>query len=131
MGRNPGRPGCTPQACAFRDHHRELEALGAGVFGLSTQDENYQREMTERLHLPFPVLSDRDLRFAQALRLPIFEVDGKKLIKRLTLIVRDGAIEHVFYPVFPPDENASEVLRWLAKRQASAESPMKLSAMVR
>lgn len=94
----------------------EIEALGAGVFGLSTQDEDYQREMAERLHLPFPVLSDRDLRFAQALRLRLFEADGKKLIKRLTLIVRDRAIEHVFYPVFPPDENASQVLRWLAAR---------------
>jgi peroxiredoxin len=112
----PGARGRTPQACAFRDHHHELEALGVGAFGLSTQDEDYQREMAERLHLPFPVLSDRDLRFAQALRLPLFEADGKKLIKRLTLIVRDGAIEHVFYPVFPPDENASQVLRWLAAR---------------
>ena len=112
----PGARGCTPQACAFPDHYRELEAHDAAVFGLSTQDEGYQREMAERLHLPFPVLSDRDLRFAQALRLPLFEIDGKKLIKRLTLIVRGGAIEHVVYPVFPPDENASQVLRWLAAR---------------
>jgi peroxiredoxin len=114
----PGARGCTPQACAFRDHYRELEALGAGVFGLSTQSEDYQREMAERLHLPFPVLSDGDLRFAHALRLPTFAIDGKRLIKRLTLIVRDGTLEHVFYPVFPPDESASQVLHWLAKRQA-------------
>ncbi len=112
----PGARGCTPQACAFRDHYREIEAHDAAVFGLSTQDEDYQREMAERLHLPFPVLSDRDLRFAQALRLPLFEADGKTLIKRLTLIVRGGAIEHVFYPVFPPDENASQVLRWLSAK---------------
>jgi len=114
----PGARGCTPQACAFRDHYTELEARGAGVFGLSTQLEDYQHEMAERLHLPFPVLSDSDLGFAHALRLPTFAIDGKTLITRLTLIVRDGTIEHVFYPVFPPDENASQVLRWLAKRQA-------------
>lgn len=112
----PGARGCTPQACAFRDHYRELAALGATVFGLSTQATDYQREMAERLHLPFPVLSDGDLHFAHALHLPTFEVDGMPLIKRLTLIVRDGAIEHVFYPVFPPDESASQVLRWLTAK---------------
>lgn len=110
----PGARGCTPQACAFRDHHRDLAALGAHVFGLSTQPTDYQREMAEWLHLPFPVLSDSDLRLARALRLPTFEIAGMILIKRLTLIVRDGRIEHVFYPVFPPDQGANEVLSWLA-----------------
>jgi peroxiredoxin len=116
----PGARGCTPQACAFRDHHRELEARGAHVFGLSTQSTDYQLEMAERLHLPFPVLSDSDLRLARALRLPTFEVAGMTMIKRLTLIVRDGVIEHVFYPVFPPDESATEVMRWLAARPKRA-----------
>jgi len=109
----PGARGCTPQSCSFRDHHRELAELGAGVFGLSTQTTDYQREMAERLHLPFEVLSDADLKFAQALRLPLFTVEGMQLIKRLTLVVRDGTIEHVFYPVFPPDQSASEVMGWL------------------
>jgi peroxiredoxin len=109
----PGARGCTPQSCAFRDHHGELASLGAAVFGLSTQSTDYQREMAERLHLPFEVLSDAEFRFADALRLPTFEVDGMRLIKRLTLIVRDGTIEHVFYPVFPPTENASQVITWL------------------
>ncbi|WP_270935331.1 peroxiredoxin [Falsiroseomonas oryzae] len=110
----PGARGCTPQSCAFRDHHAELARLGTGVFGLSTQTTDYQREMAERLHLPFEVLSDAELRFARALRLPTFEVEGMTLIRRLTLIVRDGRIEHVFYPVFPPDRSAEETVRWLA-----------------
>ena len=110
----PGARGCTPQSCAFRDHHGELKRAGAAqVFGLSTQDTAYQREAAERLHLPFELLSDEKLAFARALKLPIFEVDGMKLIKRLTLIARDGAIAKVFYPVFPPDRNAADVLAWL------------------
>ena len=116
----PGARGCTPQACAFRDHHRELTALGASVFGLSTQTTDHQREMSLRLHLPFEVLSDAELRFATALRLPVFAVNGMRLIKRLTLIVRDGLIEHVFYPVFPPDQSAGQVLAWLAAQPVSA-----------
>jgi len=111
----PGARGCTPQSCAFRDHHDELKRAGAAqVFGLSTQDTAYQREAVERLHLPFELLSDAKLSFARALRLPTFEVDGMKLIKRLTLIAREGVIVKVFYPVFPPDRNASDVLVWLA-----------------
>ena len=110
----PGARGCTPQACAFRDHFRELEGLRAQVFGLSTQTTAYQGEMVQRLHLPFEVLSDADLAFAGALRLPTFRVQSMVLIKRLTLILRDGAIEKVFYPVFPPDKHAEEVLAWLA-----------------
>jgi peroxiredoxin len=120
----PGARGCTPQSCAFRDHFEELKRIGAAhIFGLSTQDSAYQREAVERLHLPFEILSDEKLEFARALRLPTFEVDGMKLIKRLTLIARDRqiapsrrgepAIEKVFYPVFPPDRNASDVLAWL------------------
>jgi len=110
----PGARGCTPQSCAFRDHYQELKALGVTeLFGLSTQGTAYQQEAAERLHLPFELLSDEKLEFAQTLRLPMFEVDGMKLIKRITLIARDGAIAKVFYPVFPPDRNAFEVIEWL------------------
>jgi len=110
----PGARGCTPQSCAFRDHFRELREFGVShVFGLSTQDTEYQSEAVERLHLPFDLLSDEKLEFANALRLPTFRVEGMTLIKRLTLVVRDGRIEKVFYPVFPPDGNAEEVVRWL------------------
>ena len=110
----PGARGCTPQSCAFRDHFEELKRAGAAqVFGLSTQDTAYQREAVERLHLPFELLSDAKLELAKALKLPTFEVDGMKLIRRLTLIASDGVIEKVFYPVFPPDRNAGDVLDWL------------------
>ena len=109
----PGARGCSPQSCAFRDHHEDLRALGARVFGLSTQDTEYQREAVERLHLPYELLSDEDLRFAGALSLPTFEVEGSRLLRRLTLIVADGQIQKVFYPVFPPDKNAEEVVQWL------------------
>jgi peroxiredoxin len=118
----PGARGCTPQACAFRDHAAELAALGAQLFGLSTQTTAYQRELAERLHLPFEVLSDADLSLVTALRLPTFEVDGMRLVKRLTLVVRDGAIEQVFYPVFPPDESASGVARWLRDKSSEDET---------
>jgi peroxiredoxin len=111
----PGARGCTPQSCAFRDHHAELQALGTRVFGLSTQSMEYQREAAGRLHLPFGLLSDEGLTFAKALGLPTFEVEGMTLIKRLTLIVDDGWVEKVFYPVFPPDENAEEIVRWLRR----------------
>jgi peroxiredoxin len=111
----PGARGCTPQSCAFRDHYQELRALGAEVFGLSTQDSNYQKEAVERLHLPFPLLSDEKLIFTKAVNLPTFEVEAMTLIKRLTLIIRNGLVEHVFYPVFPPDKNADEVIGWLHK----------------
>lgn len=115
----PGARGCTPQSCAFRDHHAELQALGARVFGLSTQDTGYQREAAERLHLPFALLSDEGLEFAGALNLPTFEAEGMTLIKRLTLVIESGRIETVFYPVFPPGKNAEEVLEWLSERIAS------------
>lgn len=109
----PGARGCTPQSCAFRDHYQQLRSLGAAVFGLSTQTTEYQQEAVTRLHLPFALLSDADLALTHALRLPIFTFDGMPLIKRLTLILRDGRIEHVMYPVFPPDANAGDVVRWL------------------
>ena len=113
----PGARGCTPQSCAFRDHFEELKRAGAAhVFGLSTQDGAYQREVAARLHLPFEILSDEKLDLTRALKLPTFDIAGMTLIKRLTLIVRDGTIEHVFYPVFPPDRNAGDVLAWLASR---------------
>ncbi len=111
----PGARGCTPQSCAFRDHYAELRGLGAEVFGLSTQDTAYQREAAERLHLPFPLLSDADLHLARALRLPTFTTAGMTLLKRVTLLVNDGRIEKVWYPVFPPDANAGEVVRWLGE----------------
>src|SRR5512146_3343660 len=110
----PGARGCTPQSCGCRNNYRELRHAGVDhLFGLSTQDTAYQREAVERLHLPFELLSDEKLEFAKALRLPTFEVDGMTLIRRLTLILRDGAIEKVFYPVFPPDRSATEVIDWL------------------
>jgi peroxiredoxin len=113
----PGARGCTPQSCAYRDHHAELAALGATVYGLSTQDTEYQTEAVERLHLPFPLLSDARLEFARALRLPTFTSVGMELIKRLTLIARAGRIEEVFYPVFPSDADAGRVMEWLAARE--------------
>lgn len=115
----PGARGCTPQSCAFRDHHTELAALGAGVFGLSTQDSDYQREAATRLHLPFPLLSDGDLALRDALSLPVFEVDGRLLYRRLTLIADAARIVKVFYPVFPPDRNAADVVAWLRARGQS------------
>lgn len=110
----PGARGCTPQSCAFRDHFAELKARGVdGLFGLSTQDSAYQAEAARRLHLPFPILSDEHRALTDALRLPTFETGGMTLLRRLTLVLRDGIIAHVFYPVFPPDRNAADVLAWL------------------
>ncbi len=109
----PGARGCTPESCGFRDHHAELAAAGARVFGLSTQDTAYQREAVDRLHLPFPLLSDAGLELTAALGLPTFEAAGAALLKRLTLVVDDGRITHVWYPVFPPDRHAADVLDWL------------------
>jgi len=109
----PGARGCTPQSCAFRDHYRELQQKGADVVGLSTQSTGYQVEMVNRLHLPFAVLSDENLELATALRLPVFQVDGMTLLRRLTLAIRDGIIRHVFYPVTVPENHADEILLWL------------------
>jgi peroxiredoxin len=110
----PGARGCTPQSCAFRDHYAELTALGvARVFGLSTQSSDYQREAAERLHLPFPLLSDARLDLSQALKLPLFEAGGETLTKRITLVIDDGVVTKAFYPVFPPDRSAADVVDWL------------------
>ena len=112
----PGARGCTPQACGFRDHYAELGALRTGVYGLSTQTTDYQREAHERLHLSFELLSDSTLELKRLLRLPTFTAGGMELYKRLTMIVDDGRIMKVFYPVFPPDRNADEVVEWLRSR---------------
>ena len=122
----PGARGCTPQSCAFRDHHSELKSLEASVFGLSAQTTDYQKEARDRLHLPFELLSDSELRLKQALGLPTFEVAGMELYKRLTLIAESGRIQKVFYPVFPPDRNADDVLAWLrqnAQQGAAGDAP--------
>ena len=110
----PGARGCTPQSCSFRDHFDELKSLGVcQVYGLSTQDGDYQREVVERLHLPFAILSDAGFALQRALRLPTFEVDGMVLLKRMALVIDDGTVTKVFYPVFPPDRSAAEVIDWL------------------
>jgi peroxiredoxin len=114
----PGARGCTPESCAFREHHADLQAAGSDVFGLSTQDTAFQRDAVRRLHLPFAILSDDRLELTRSLRLPTFEVNGLTLLKRVTLVVRDGKIEHVFYPVFPPDGHAEDVLKWLRANPA-------------
>ena len=112
----PGARGCTPQTCSFRDLFAELKAVGAAhVFGLSTQSNAYQAEMASRLHLPFPVLSDEKLALTRALGLPTMEVAGLTLIKRLALVIDNARVSHVFYPVFPPDRNAGDVLAWLKR----------------
>jgi peroxiredoxin len=109
----PGARGCTPEACGFRDGHDQFAELGVRVLALSTQSPEYQQEMADRLHLPFPVLSDEDLELTNAMRLPTFETSGWTLLKRLTLVIDDGRISHLFYPVFPPDSHAGNVLEWL------------------
>jgi len=114
----PGARGCTPETCGFRDHHKDLAKLHAEVFGVSTQDTAYQQEMVARLEVPFEVLSDERMAFARALNLPTFTVDGMTLLKRLTIVARRGRIEHVFYPVFPPDAHAEEVIAWLKQHPA-------------
>jgi peroxiredoxin len=119
----PGARGCTPQSCSFRDHYAELRNLRARVYGISTQDTGYQTEAAERLHLPFELLSDEDLEFATALGLPTFEVEGMLLLKRLTFVANSGLIEKVFYPVFPPNKNAEEVIEWLSQNPLGATSP--------
>lgn len=109
----PGARGCTPQACAFRDRQVELDALGARVYGVSAQTIAEQREAAERLHLSYLLLSDEDFRLAGALQLPTFDLDGRRFFKRVTLVAEGGVIHKVFYPVFPPDRNAADVITWL------------------
>jgi peroxiredoxin len=113
----PGARGCTPQSCSFRDNFSNLKKLNIdNFFGLSTQTTEYQKEMVERLHLPFSVLSDEKLEFAKQLNLPVFEVENMKLIKRITLILNDNMIIKYFYPIFPPDKNVEEVIKFLTNR---------------
>jgi peroxiredoxin len=115
----PGARGCTPQSCGFRDRFAELKALGvAHVFGLSTQDTDYQREAAQRLHLPFPILSDAEFKLARVLNLPTFSAGGMTLLKRMALVIDGGVIAKAFYPVFPPDRNAEQVAAWLRQSRA-------------
>ncbi len=117
----PGARGCTPQSCSFRDHFAELKALGvAQVYGLSSQDTAYQREAAERLHLPFPLLSDVELKLKSTIGLPTFSTSGMTLYKRMAMVLEDAVIVRVFYPVFPPDKNAADVMAWLRARPAAA-----------
>jgi len=114
----PGARGCTPESCGFRDLHAEMRRLGAEIFGLSTQTSDYQREVHDRLGLPFELLSDAGFAFIDALGLPTFEVDSMRLVRRLTLVCLSGVIEHVLYPVFPPDRHADEVVAFLKSRKS-------------
>jgi peroxiredoxin len=109
----PGARGCTPQACNFRDRHDDLAQLRVAVYGLSTQSTEYQREMAQRNHLPFDILSDSEFRLCDALRLPTFTIAGMRLLKRLSMITNEGVIEQVFYPVFPSNESANQVIAWI------------------
>jgi peroxiredoxin len=112
----PGARGCSPQGCSFRDHFAELKRLGVQhLFGLSTQDPAYQQEAAERLHLPFALLSDEHLALSRAMKLPTFQTSGMTLLKRFTLVIDDGVVTHVFYPVFPPDQSAADVIEWLSR----------------
>ena len=116
----PGARGCTPQTCAFRDSYIELKRLDVEVFGVSAQRFEDQQEAHARLQLPFALLNDGQLTLAQALSLPTFEYAGARLIKRLTIVARDGLIRKVFYPVFPPNDNAREIIAWLTTHQSNA-----------
>jgi peroxiredoxin len=116
----PGARGCTPQSCSFRDHYQELQALGAEVIGLSVQTTDYQKEMADRLHLPFPVVSDANYQFQKALNLPTFMAAGMTLLKRVTLIANDGVIEAVHYPIFPSDSDPAWVINYLRSVSAKA-----------
>jgi peroxiredoxin len=116
----PGARGCTPQSCAFRDHFRDLTNAGVShLFGLSTQDTEYQLEVVKRLELPYPLLSDKELNFVRLLKLPTFQFNSMTLIKRLTLVIDNGRIAKVFYPVFPPDQSAEQTLRWLMQNRSA------------
>jgi peroxiredoxin len=119
----PGAAGCTPQACSYRDNHAELKRNRVGIYGISTQTSEAQKEASSRLGLPYPLLSDINHSFSSALKLPMLEVGGSKLIKRLTLILKDGVIKKCFYPVFPPDKNVFEVIAWLSENKAQPDIP--------
>lgn len=114
----PGARGCTPQSCSFRDHYQELQALGADLMGLSVQTTKYQKEMVDRLHLPFPVVSDVNYQFQKALNMPTFVAAGMILLKRVTLIANNGVIEAVHYPIFPSDGDPAWVINYLKSHQS-------------
>jgi peroxiredoxin len=116
---SPGARGCTPQSCAFRDHASELAELGAAVAGLSAQSLEEQEEFASREHMPFPVVADPELRLGAALGLPTFVFDGAELYKRVTLVLESAHVAKVFYPVFPPDRNAGEIVGWLRERSSA------------
>lgn len=118
----PGAFGCTAENCAFRDHAGQLGALDATVIGVSAQPLEQQREFAERERMPYPLLNDSGFALAELLDLPTFEVAGVRRYRRLTFIARAGTIDKVFYPVFPPDEHAAEVLAWLASRRTTGMS---------
>lgn len=118
----PGARGCTPQSCCFRDHHQELLDLQTKVYGISTQSSDYQREVKQRLHLPFELLSDQSLSLKSKLGMPTFEVQGMELYKRVTLICENTTIKKIFYPVFPPDRNANDVLNWISQQRPTKNS---------
>jgi peroxiredoxin len=109
----PGARGCTPHSCGYRDSFAEFRRLGVAVYGVSSQDTEYQQELVRRTNLPYEVLSDGEFKLTNALRLPTFVFEGVRLIKRLAFVANKGRIEQVFYPVFPPDQNAEVVLKWL------------------
>jgi peroxiredoxin len=111
----PGAKGCTPQSCAFRDHYQELLSMNVSLFGMSTQNTEYQKEAVERLHLPFPLLSDKDLKMANALGLPTFELESQTLLSRLTFIAHEGIIKEVMYPIAHPERNVEDAIEWLSK----------------
>jgi peroxiredoxin len=115
----PGARGCTPQSCAFRDHVSDLAAHGAAVIGVSAQSPAEQLEFAQREHIPYPLLSDSGLRLAEALGLPTFEVAGMTLYRRLTFVARAAQIQKVFYPAFPPEHNASDVIAWLSEPEST------------
>jgi peroxiredoxin len=112
----PGARGCTPQSCGFRDLYQEFRILGFEIYGVSSQDSSYQKEFVIRNHIPFEILSDSEFRLTDSLRVPTFQYNGMRLIKRMAWITEEGSISKVFYPVFPPNENATQVLKWLKTR---------------
>jgi len=119
----PGAKGCTPQSCEYRDHYSELKTIGVlNLFGASSQDLKEQKEASNRLHLPFELLNDSELKLAKLLKLPTFTYQGKELIKRLTIIIYNAEIIKVFYPVFPPNENASQVIEWIKENKLNEQS---------
>lgn len=113
----PGARGCTPQSCGFRDLYREFQQLGYQIFGFSSQDTDYQKEFVQRNHIPFEILSDAQFEFIDYMNLPTFEYEGLRLVKRMAWVIQEGVVQKVFYPIFPPNENASAVLSWLKSRR--------------